>query len=472
MSQKKYLLHLAGVALLTWASYSCKSIEIPTMPEMPDVPGTFLGTSDTLSIGDIPWDVFFDDPYLTALIEEALANNLDLMTAVERIELARTHYQIRKGALYPNIDGIVRYRSGDVRSNLLTGTINGDRNVSNRVENNFIGVQSHWEIDLWGKLKNKRDAASFRMLASEKGQQLVTTSLVAEVARLYYDLLGYDMELKTIEKNIEFQKMALELIKIQKMAGRATELAVQQFSAQLLSTQSLRYKKRQEIIEAENSLDFLMGRFPEPIARAESLSDIRLPEVVNTGIPADLLLRRPDIQQAELELMAAKLDLEAARAEFFPSLNLTPYMGLNNRSIPAALQFPGSLTVGLLGGITNPILQQGRIRAGFDQSIAENKISLYNYQQSILRGFNEVVTSLQRVENLKSLYALKEEETQVLLKAVSTANDLFRGGYASYLEVITAQARALESELEMTNTRKEVFQSVIDLYRSLGGGWN
>jgi outer membrane protein TolC len=212
------------------------------------------------------------------------------------------------------------------------------------------------------------------------------------------------------------------------MAGRATELAVQQFSAQLLSTQSLRYKKQQEILETENSLDLLMGRFPEPIARAESLSDIRLPEVVNTGIPADLLLRRPDIQQAELELLASKLDLQAARAEFFPSLTLTPYMGLNDHSIPAALQFPGSLTVGLLGGVTSPILQQSRIRGGFNSSVAENKISLYNYQQTIIRGFSEVVTSLQRVENLKNLYALKEEETQVLLKAVSTANDLFRGG--------------------------------------------
>ncbi|MEX2592681.1 MAG: TolC family protein [Anditalea sp.] len=468
----KCLFHIAGVTLLTLATYSCKSIDIPTLPEMPEVPGTFLGSTDMLSIGDISWGVFFDDPYLTALIEEALANNLDLLATVERIEIARTQFQIREGALYPTMDGIVRYRSGDIKSNVLNGSINGDRNVTNRVENNFIGFQSHWEIDLWGKLRNRRDAAYFRILATEKGQQLVTTTLVAEVARLYYDLLGFDMELETIEKNMEFQKMALELIKIQKMAGRATELAVQQFSAQLLSTQSLRYKKRQEIIEAENALDFLMGRFPEPIARAESLSDIRLPEVVNTGVPADLLLRRPDIQEAELKLLASKLDVDAARAEFFPSLNLTPYMGLNDRSIPAALQFPGSLTVGLLGGITSPILQRGRIRAGFDQSIAENKISLYNYQQTILRGFREVVTSLQRVDNLKNLYALKEEETQVLLKAVTTANDLFRGGYASYLEVITAQARALEVELEMASTRKEVFQSVIDLYRSLGGGWN
>lgn len=468
----KCFLHLLGLSLLVWSTYSCKSIETPTLPEMPAVPGTFLGSSDTLSIGDIQWEAFFDDPHLTVLIEEALANNLDLLAAMERIEIARTQFQIGKRNLFPTVDGIVRYRSGDIKSNLLNGTINGDRNVANRVETNFMGFQSTWEIDLWGKLKDRKNAAYYRLLASEKGRQLITTGLVAEVARLYYDLLGFDMELETIEKNIEYQEMALELIKIQKMAGRATELAVQQFSAQLLSTQSLRYQKLQEIIETENALDFLMGRYPKPIERAESLSDIRLPEVVNTGVPSDLLLRRPDIQQAEMELLASKLDLKAARAEFFPSLSLTPYMGLNSHSIPSALQLPGSLTLGILGGITTPIFQQGRIRAGFDRAIAENNISMYNYQQAILGGFREVVTTLQRVQNLKKMYALKEEETQVLLNAVNTSNDLFRGGYASYLEVITAQAKALDAELEMTNTRKEVFQSVIDLYRSLGGGWN
>src|SRR5690606_21214304 len=196
---------------------------------------------------------------------------------------------------------------------------------------------------------------------------------------------------------IEFQKMALELIKIQKMAGRATELAVQQFTAQLLSTQSLRYKKRQEIIDAENALNFLMGRFPDPIPRAESLSDIRLPEVVKIGVPADLLLRRPDIQQAELELVASNLDLKAARAEFFPSLNLSPELGLNGSTGPG-LQFPGAFTVGILAGATSPIFRQGRIRAGYKYAIAENKISLFNYQETVLSGFNEVVTCLQRVD--------------------------------------------------------------------------
>lgn len=460
------------IVIIIGAGTACKSIELPDPPSMPEIPATFLGSEDSVSVAHIPWDQFFNDPHLTSLIEEALAHNPDLLTAIARIESARAQYRVRKGAMYPTVDGIVRYRSGDIRSNLLNGTINGDRNVTNRVENNFIGFQSNWEVDLWGKLKNRKKAAYHRFLATQKGKQLVTTTLVAEVARLYYDLLGFDKELETIEKNIEFQEMALELIKIQKIAGRATELAVQQFSAQLLSTQSMRYEKQQEIVEAENTLNYLLGRFPTEIPRAASLQKINLPQAITAGVPSDLLLRRPDIQEAELQLIAANADMEAARAEFFPSLNLTPYIGLNDRSIPAALQFPGAVTVGLLGGITAPIFQQNRIRSGYDQSKAENNMAHYQYQQAVLNGFREVVSNLKRVENLKKKYALKEEETEVLLNSVSIANDLFRGGYASYLEVITAQARALEAELEMTNTRKEVFLSVVDLYRALGGGWN
>ena len=265
--------------------------------------------------------------------------------------------------------------------------------------------------------------------------------------------------------------MALELIKIQKMAGRATELAVQQFSAQLLSTKSLSYEKQQEIIETENRLNFIIGRFPQPIERASSLLEIKLPYGMEAGLPSDMLLRRPDIRQAEHELRASNFNVEAARKEFLPSLSLTPYVGLNDESLPAALEMPGGLTIGILGGLTAPIFAQNRIRAGYDQSIASNKIALYNYQKRILDGYQEVSSKLQRVGNLRNIYSLRDEETAVLLNAVSTANELFRGGYATYLEVITAQSRVLEAELDKTNTRIEMFLTVVDLYRALGGGW-
>lgn len=451
--------------------YSCKSIEVPTLPEMEPLPDAFLDATDSSSIGDISWEAFFNDPNLVQLIDEGLENNLDLRIAMERIEIARTQFRLSKGAIYPTMDGIVRYRSGDIRPNLLGGTINGDRNVVNRLENNFIGFQSTWEIDVWGKLRDRKEASFEEFLATEKGRHLVVTNLVAEISKLYYELLGMDIELETIERNIEFQEMALELIKIQKMAGRATELAVQQFSAQLLSTKSLSIEKQQEILETENYLNFILGRFPQPIARASSLLEIKLPYAMDVGFPSDMLLRRPDIQQAEHELRAANFNVEAARKEFLPSFSFTPYVGLNDRSLPAALKMPGGLTIGLLGGLTAPIFAQNKIQEGFDRAVASNKIALFNYQQRILEGYQEVMNKLQRIQNLRTVYSLRDEETAVLLNAVSTSNELFRGGYATYLEVITAQSRVLEAELSKTNTRIEMFLTVVDLYRALGGGW-
>ncbi|GAB3002917.1 TolC family protein [Cyclobacterium sediminis] len=435
------------------------------------MPETFLDIEDSASIGDISWEEFFNDPNLVSLIETGLENNLDILTALERIEIARAQYRITKGQMYPTLNGMVRYRSGDIRPNLFSGTINGDRNVVNRAENNFIGFQSTWEIDIWGKVKNRKEADYEKFLATGMGRHLVVTNMVAEISRIYYQLLGLDIQLETINRNIEYQEMALELIKIQKMAGRATELAVQQFSAQLLSTKSLSYEKQQEIIETENRLNFIIGRFPQPIERASSLLEIKLPYGMEAGLPADMLLRRPDIRQAEHELRASNFNVEAARKEFLPSLSLTPYVGLNDKSLPAALEMPGGLTIGILGGLTAPIFAQNRIRAGYDQSIASNKIALYNYQKSILDGYQEVSGKLQRVGNLRNIYSLRDEETAVLLNAVSTANELFRGGYATYLEVITAQSRVLEAELDKTNTRIEMFLTVVDLYRALGGGW-
>lgn len=469
-SNKSFLLQLLAAVALT-VTYSCKSIEVPVLPEMEPVPETFLDIADSSSIGDISWEAFFNDPNLVQLIEAGLENNLDLRMALERIEITRTQFRISKGAIYPTMDGIVRYRSGDIRPNLLGGTINGDRNVVNRLENNFIGFQSTWEIDVWGKLRDRKEASFEQFLATENGRHVVVTNMVAEIAKLYYELLGMDIELETIERNIEFQEMALELIKIQKMAGRATELAVQQFSAQLLSTKSLAIEKRQEIIETENNLNFILGRFPAPISRASSLLEIKLPYAMDVGLPSDMLLRRPDIQQAEHELRAANYNVEAARKEFLPSFSFTPYVGLNDRSLPAAFEMPGGLTIGLLGGLTAPIFAQNRIQAGFDREIASNKIALYNYQQRILDGYREVMNQLQRIENLRTVYSLRDEETAVLLNAVSTSNELFRGGYATYLEVITAQSRVLEAELSKTNTRIEMFLTVVDLYRALGGGW-
>ena len=449
----------------------CKTVDLPQLPTVKPLPETFTGSADTLSMGDLIWEDFFNDPYLLSLIDTALSNNLDLLVAAQRIEVVQANYLLSKGALLPSLEGRVSVNVGRVAQN---NDPTGDRGPATRRsglgQNYFVGFQSSWEADVWGKLRLRREADYARFLATEKGRHLVITGLVSEVARLYYELLGLDNELETIRKNEEFQEVALEMIEIQKIGGRATELAVQQFQAQLLRTRSLGIEKQQRIIEVENQLNRLLGRYPQPITRGTSILEQHLPDVVRAGVPASMLRRRPDIMQAELNLAARQADVEAARAEFFPSFTLDPYLGLDAPELSVLLE-PESIVFGAFAGLVAPIFNKNMIRANYDRATAETMIAAYEYQQQVLSSYEEVLSNLKRVENYRKVYELRQEEAKVLTAAVSTSNDLFAAGYATYLEVITAQARVLEAELSVTNTRQEIFVTIIDLYRSLGGGW-
>ncbi len=470
MSIEKLFYKLSGFFLIVIFAGSCKIAEPPVLPAVKEVPDAFIDRADSVSVGDIPWDDFFKDKHLKNLIEIALNNNLDLLAAVQRIEVARADYMISRGALLPSVQGRATANVGNLNNRLVGNTV-PDRTIQNLNQNYFLGFQSAWEADVWGRLRNLREAAFARFLATEKGRQLVRTSLVAEVARMYYELLTLDNELEIVKKNINLQEIALEVIRIQKSAGRTSELAVQQIKAQLLSTRALEVEINQRIIERENNLNLLLGRYPEEIHRGRSILEQPLPRGIKAGLPGDLLLRRPDIREAELNLTAAKADIEAARAAFLPSVIISPYAGFNSPDASMLLRTPESIAIGALGSIVAPIFNGRQIRADYNRSVARATESVYDYQEAILEGYQEVMTNLSRINNYERVYELKEEEVEVLHNAVSTSNDLFATGYANYLEVITAQQRVLEAELELANTRKEIYLGVIDLYRALGGGW-
>ncbi len=324
------LLFLSFVSIIS----NCKVAAPFQAPETTPLPSTFTGSTDTTNIGDITWDTFFEDQYLRKMIDTALSSNLDMLIAMQRMEQVRSQVLRTNGAMLPSIDAVGSAGVEWYGKYTLNGVGNYDTNFSENLDGNqripnptpdlFLGVRSSWEVDLWGKLKNNKRAAYLRFLSSERGKYLVQTAIVSQVATLYYQLIALDSELEIIEKNISFQEIALEMIRIQKIGGRATELAVQQFTAQLLKTKSLEVQKQQDIIEAENQMSVLLGQFYQPIVRDSALHMHHVPEKIQAGIPADMLLRRPDIQQAELDLAATKADMDAARAAFLPSLILTP----------------------------------------------------------------------------------------------------------------------------------------------------
>lgn len=466
---------------LTLAVESCKVAEIPELPPSVQIPDSFMGRADTSNVAELSWRKFFTDPFLINLIDTALLQNPDMQVALQRIEIARANLRVREGAMFPTLGantsaGVRRFSEytmdgvGNYDTN-LSENVQGDRRIPNPTPDFFLGFTSSWELDIWGKLKNRKKAAYARLLASEKGQLLVKTALVAEVASLYYQLLAYDNELAVIQENIKLQETAVEIISLQKMGGRTTELAVKQFTAQLLNTKTLKARIHQKITQTENQLNLLLGRMPQTIDRGEPINAQQLPEIIQLGIPSELLLNRPDIKQAELELLAAKADVKAARAAFYPSLTLSPYVGVQAFRASLLFDAPASLAMGVMGGLTAPVLNRYQISSDFKRSVAENKTAFFQYQKSILTAFNEVLTSLERIENLEDIAELKAQEVEVLNQGVAISNDLFLAGYATYLEVITAQKSVLEAQLELANTRQEQFWSLINLYRELGGGW-
>ena len=473
-----YYILITGILL--GITTGCKNYKATVLQANTNVPETFTGDADTVTIANLQLKQFFNDSCLLQLIDTAVTANFDIQSALQRVEIAGTDLQYSRSWLMPSVEfnataGLEKY--GDYTMNgvgnydtNLSPNINGKQHIPNPTPDYFVGFRSSWEIDLWGKLRNHKKAAFSRFLASRSAYKLAVTSLTAQIATLYYQLLALDNEQQIIEKNITLQKNALEIIKIQKLGGRATELAVQQFQSQLARTQSLRYSTAQQITETENQLKFLTGKFTGTVKRDSSISALKVPGLLNAGIPAQLLLNRPDIRQAELELTAMNADINAARKAFLPSLTISPYVGYN--AFKSALLFnQGSLGYGLLGGITAPIFNRKRIKADYARTIAEGKQALYNYQKVILNGFMEVSNSLKGIENYNNYYQLKKEEVKSLKNAVDVANDLFLVGRANYLEIITAQRNVLDAELELANTKKNIFLNAINLYRATGGGW-
>ncbi|RYG06308.1 MAG: efflux transporter outer membrane subunit [Chitinophagaceae bacterium] len=486
MRKDKRYIKLVTVVFAVALIAGCK-ISKPVIPSTMEVPATYRSndtivseSTDSVGIAGIKWQQYFSDDKLKALIDTAINNNPDLLSAVQRIAKANAALMVSRNAFFPTVDGIAAAGIEKYGDYTMNGVGNYDMNLSPNVNKNqivpnptpdfWIGFRTSWEIDLWGKLKNRKKAALARYLKEQKGAQFLKTLLVAQVSGLYYNLSALDNESSIIKRNIKLQEEALEIVKIQKEAGLATELAVQQFNAQLLFTKAAQYRVRQEIVEIENNLNTFLGRFPQSVSR-DSLQPVKdYKQQIATGKAADLLVRRPDIREAEFELAAAKADVAAARAAFYPSLKLTPFAGLN--TFNSAFLFNGaSLAYGVAGGLMAPLFNSKQIQAAHKISIADNKEAYQQYRKTVLNAYSEVVTNMTGIENLNHAYTYKQQEVESLRSAVTVSRDLYVGGRASYLEIISAQKVLLEAEIELNHIQKQQYLTRIDLYRSLGGGW-
>lgn len=455
---------------------SCKPVNTIQDPAGRVMPAAYQDGTDTINSATLSWKQFFGDKHLVDLIDSAITNNWDMQIALQRIKAAQANVLFRKGMLNPSVS------AGAAASLRRFGlyTMDGAGNISTEIQPNkivpvdlpdyFMGLQTSWEVDLWGKLKNRKKAAIARFLATVEGKNLLTTNLISAVARDYYELLALDQNLKVLDETIAIQEKANELVQIQKEAAVANELAVKQFEAQLLDLRALRLNILQLISETENNINLLTGRYPQPVMRDTVFFSVS-PAVIHTGVPAALLQNRPDIRQAEMEVAAAKADVLAAKAAFYPSLNITGSAGFQAFKTGLLFKTPESIAYGLLAGLSAPVINRTAIKAEFNYATASQLESLYNYQKTIVNGYVEVYNEILRAKNLQQVIEVRSKETEALIQSIDISEQLFRTGRATYIEVLFAQQNALKAKLDLNEAKKNQFLTTVNLYKALGGGW-
>lgn len=457
---------------------SCKAPQIINHNENKTMPTTYYRSSSAdSSIAKISWKNYFSDPNLVNLIDTALVSNQDIAKALQHIEMAKSGVLATKGALKPSVSGIGsagiqkygRYTM-DGAGNRNTEMIDG-KDIPIHLPDFLAGFQASWEIDLYGKLHNRNKASLTRLLASVEAKNYVVTNIVTEIALAYYDLLALDSERSVIDEYIKIQENAVELVKTQKESATINELAVKQFEAQLLNLQDMKFYIQQTITENESKINYLVGRYPQPIKRLQTNLESLMPKKIATGIPSDLLFNRPDLRQAELSLRASKIDVQVARTAFLPSLNISALLGLQAFRPDLLFTKPQSITYGLLGGLAAPLINKSAIQAEFNYATASQLDMLYSYNQQIIGAYIEVFNQLAWIENLEKSSQKKSKRSEVLNQSIEISNELFRYNRATYLDVLVAQQNALETKLSLIQLRKNQLQSSVNIYKALGGGW-
>lgn len=489
---KKIIIWSVAAATLVLAVSSCKIFDEKGKTENTSLPASYTSSQasgtdsikpemaaiqDSINSATKSWSDFFTDPNLVALIDSALVNNQELNIMLQEINVAKAEVQTRKGEFIPflNVKGgagaekVGRYTSqgaNDANTEIMPG-----KDFPEPLPDFVLKANASWEVDIWKKLRNSRDAAASRYLSSVEGKNFMVTNIVSEIANSYFELLALDNKLQILQQNIEIQTNALEIVRLQKESAKVTELAVKKFEAEVYKNQSRQYYIKQEIIETENKINFLVGRTPQPVQRTSVNFEDLIPDYVYTGVPSQLLDNRPDIKQAELELTAAKLDIKVAKANFYPSLRLTASLGSQTFNPGYMLQLPESMLYSLAGDMVAPLINRNALKAQYATANSKQIQAVYNYEQHILNAYIEVANQVSMINNLKLSYDLKEKQVAALKQSIEISTDLFKSARADYMEVLLTQRDALDSRFELIETKMQQMHAMINIYQALGGGW-
>ncbi len=424
----------------------------------------------------LPVAAFYDDPYLLSLITETMTGNQELKILAEEIRIASNEAYARSGEYRPFVTlgaraGLEKSgrhtREGAVEDQLLVAP---GSEFPDPLGDFTVGTNMSWELDIWKRLRNSQRAAAMRYFATQEGRNFVVTRVVAEVAENYYKLLAFDNRLTTLQATIDIQQQSLKVAEAKKAAGRDTELAVQRFEAEVQKNISQRALIQQQIVETENRINYLAGRYPQPVERL-SIEFVELNlNILGAGVPSELLQNRPDIREAERRVAAAGLDVRVARARFYPSISLTAGLGWDAFSTGYLFRTPESLVYGVAGELVGPLINKRAIKANYSSANAQQLQALYDYQQTVLEAHIEVVNQITKIENLRRSIEVKKRQLEALEASVSVAGKLFQNARAEYVEVLLAQRELMEAKMELIETKQEQLSAVVNAYQALGGG--
>lgn len=451
-----------------------KTFNVPKKYDNPQLPDS--NRIDTVdSAAAISWRQFFSDPYLVSLIETALANNQEFNSAILDIEIAANEVRQRQAAYLPKVDfgagaGYVRPSENTPEGVLDTIT---EKSFYRYPDFNLnLGPSLSWEVDIWKRLRNAKEAARLRMIAQYEVRNYLISRLVTEIARNYYELMALDNSLKILDENINIQEAAFRKMQLLKSYAKANQLAVNRFEAQLNKTKSQRYGTSQNIVEKENRLKFLTGIYKEaPILRnSEQFMTMPVDEL-QTGVPTQLLANRADIRQAEAAIKAAKLDLKSVKKELYPNLTITAGTGFSGFSPALLFQTPQSLLWNAVGDIQMPLLNRKAIIARIQIADAVQSQAVLTYEQTLLKAYTDVLIQVANIKNMQGAFDKKKQEVVLLDQAIVIANSLFKYAKATYVEVLLTQEEKLNAEKDLVEVKMNLVGSRVNLYRALGGGW-
>ena len=455
--------------LLVAACKVSKDVPLPTLP----LPATYrtAPTADTASVANLPWRSFFTEPALRQLLDSATLRNNDLQLAIQNIASAQaTLKQARLGYL-PAATLQTGVTTNVPSRNSLSGISYSQFLGVQHLEDYNLAVALSWEADIWGKIRSRKQEALAAYLQSQEARKAVQTQVVAQVAQGYYNLLMLDTQLAVARRNVALTDSTLRFTQLQFAAGQVTALAVQQVEAQRLTAAGLVPQFEQAITVQEDALSILAGRLPGGISRSGNLLRLQVPVVAAGGVPAALLARRPDVRSAELALDRANATVGYTKAQLYPALTITAQGGLNAFQLSNWFSVPASLFGTAFGGLTQPLFQRGALRTQYQQAQIDRERTVIQFRQQVLVAVGEVSDALGQVERTQTQQALASDRVRTLRLATKNANLLFGSGLATYLEVITAQSNALQSELELASLKRTQLEANVELYRAVGGGW-